>query len=1057
MRRNRIFSIAAIFTILGIGGTGIQSAEVLKLERNAHLVLVGNGLGSRMMQYGHFETEVQQRFPGHHLFIRNMCDEGNTPGFRPHSGRPSPWAFPGADQFRKKLSDAKDRWGSGHTGHGEFETPDQWLTRLEADMIVAFFGFNESFEGVEGLANFKAELTAFVEHTQTQRYNGRSPARLALVSPIAFEDLSRIQDTPDGKVENANLALYTAAMGDVAVKYDLLFVNLFTITQAWFDTTEKPLTRDGTLLTEAGYARIAPILADALFGQTEKPGGEHSRILKTVREKNWFWHKLYKIPNGVHVYGRRHRPFGPENYPHELKKLEEMTAIRDQAIWATLEGRPFDIDRADQTTHTIPEIKTNYNPKGRKTGSMDYRHGQDALNSFTVAEGYRIELFASEQEFRNLANPVQLSFDNRGRLWVATMPTYPHYRPGDAKPQDKLIILEDTDGNGKADRETVFADNLHLPTGFEFAPEGVYVAQGTHLVLLRDRDGDDRVDATEIILSGFDDHDTHHVISAFCADPSGAIFMGEGTFLHSNVETAYGPIRSSNGGFFRYNSQRRHLQRIARLSIPNPWGTAFDEWGQNFFTDTSDPNVRWMLPGSVHVDYGEFTPNPPNLIENKHRVRPTSGLEFVSSRHFPDETQGDLLINNTIGFLGTKQHTFKDKGVGYISAHRQDLVRSSDPNFRPVDMEFAPDGSLYLVDWHNMLVGHMQHSARDPLRDHEHGRIYRITYPSRPLVEAAPVYGASIRQLLDNLKLPEYRTRYRTRRELRGRDPEAVRVALIEWITELDPNNLAYEHRLVEALWVGWGLNRVDGELLVRLLDAGDFRARAAAVRVLGHSGHQVENQRLLLKKMAGDPHGRVRMEAIVAASYLAPSEGMPILEVAAGKPIDEWIEPVNATALAHLSGQPIVSESTEPAIETDLKGEEKRLFIKGAEVYRREGHCATCHQPDGLGLSAAHFPPLAGTKWIQGDEERLIKLTLNGLLGSIEVKGVHYSGLVPMTPFKWLSDEEIASVLTYVRNSFGNAASVIMPEQVKAVRKQTQRKTGFYSPADLLSKHPHR
>ena len=168
------------------------------------------------------------------------------------------------------------------------------------------------------------------------------------------------------------------------------------------------------------------------------------------------------------------------------------------------------------------------------------------------------------------------------------MPSYPHYRPGDAKPNDKLLILEDTDNDGKADKETVFADGLHLPTGFEFAPEGVYLSQGTHLMLLRDTDGDDRVDVREVVLSGFDDHDTHHVISAFCADPSGAIYMGEGTFLHSNIETAYGPVRSSNGGFFRYQPQRHHLERSARLSIPNPWGTAFDDWGQNFFTDTSE-------------------------------------------------------------------------------------------------------------------------------------------------------------------------------------------------------------------------------------------------------------------------------------------------------------------------------------------------------------------------------------------------------------------------------------------------------------------------------------
>ena len=284
----------------------------------------------------------------------------------------------------------------------------------------------------------------------------------------------------------------------------------------------------------------------------------------------------------------------------------------------------------------------------------------------------------------------------------------------------------------------------YIPVGIEFAPEGVYVSQGTNLVLLTDTDGDDKADKQEIILSGFDDHDTHHVISAFAADPSGAIYMGEGVFLHTNVETSYGPVRATNGGFTRYAPQRHHLERVAQLAIPNPWGIAFDDWGQNFFAETSGPDVRWMLPGSVKPRYGNATHKSFNLIEDEHRVRPTSGLEFVSSRHFPDEVQGDLIINNTIGFLGTKLHNMVDDGTGYSSTHRVDLVTSEDKNFRPVDMEFAPDGSLYMVDWHNVLIGHMQHNARDPYRDHVHGRIYRITYPSRPLVEPAKIVDATI-------------------------------------------------------------------------------------------------------------------------------------------------------------------------------------------------------------------------------------------------------------------------------------------------------------------------
>jgi mono/diheme cytochrome c family protein/glucose/arabinose dehydrogenase len=1036
--------------VLFLGMPSMDGAEKFELSEGSRVVLLGNGLGSRMTRYGLFETEIYRRHPSQRLVIRNMADEGNTPGFRPHSGRPSPWAFPGAEKYYEPLSDAKDRWGSGHAGYGTYESPDAWLTRLKADVIIAFFGYNESFRGQEGLDAFKSELRDFVQHTRSQSYNGIGSPQLALVSPIAFEDLSATHHTPDGQIENANLALYTAAMEDVAQEMDVLFINAFAPSQQWYDHTEAPLTIDGFQLNESGYANLSRWLADALFKSYQGKDTDVQVLREAVHEKNWMWHKLYKIPNGVHVYGRRHRPFGPDNYPHELIKLDQMTHNRDQAIWAVLEGSVFDLEQADTQTHELPTIETNYRPSA-KNGSIDYRYGDEALKTMTVPEGFKIELFASEREFPNLANPVQMAFDNAGRLWVSTMPTYPHYQPGDAKPDDKLLILEDTDNDGKADKETVFADGLHLPTGFEFAPEGVYVAQGTHLILLSDTDGDDHADKEETILSGFDDHDTHHVISAFCADPSGAIYMGEGTFLHSNVETPYGPVRSSNGGFFRFDPVRKHLERTTRLSIPNPWGTAVDEWGQIFFADTSDPNVRWMVQGSVSVPYGSFAPLPPNLIEEAHRVRPTSGLEFVSSRHFPEEMQGDLLIHNTIGFLGTKQHAMIDDGTGFRSHHRQDLLKSSDGNVRLVDMEFAPDGSLYVVDWHNVLVGHMQHSARDPLRDHEHGRIYRMTYPSRPLIQPAQVAGASIPQLLDNLKLPEYRTRYRTRRELRGRSSGAVLPALKAWTERLDASDPKVEHHLVEAMWVGWGFDQIDVSLVNRLMQADDFKARAAAVRVVRYNHHKISRAADLLKLAAKDPHGRVRLEAVAAASWLKPSVGLPIVEAAAALPIDDTLRPVIETALTHLKGGVIEMVKWTPP-ETTLTGMAKERFEKGAEIYRREGHCITCHQENGMGLPAAQFPPLAGSEWVTESPDRLIALTLHGLLGPIDVKGKHYLGLVPMTPFKGLNDEEIASVLTYVRNSFGNKASVVEPDQVKAVRAATKDQKGFIRPEDLLN-----
>jgi glucose/arabinose dehydrogenase/mono/diheme cytochrome c family protein len=1038
--------ITLLFIILqGVSCTQ-QTIPLVEIKPKNSIALIGNNLGSRMLNYGYFETEMHLRFPNDSLTIRNMCDGGDTPGFRPHSSRKTPWAFPGAEKFQTELAKTS---GS----EGIYEYPDEWLSRVKADIIIGFFGYNESFEGPSGLENFGNELEAFIQHTKNQTYNGSSNPQLVLISPIAFEDRSDDYDLPNGVQENKNLALYTETIKTVALKNQIPFINVFEPSAKWF--IKEDLTIDGSQLNNSGYKKFSNYIVNVLTGDKKtKIEDRRTALNEAVNEKNFFWHNDYKIPNGVHVNGRRHAPFGPDNYPYEIRKIRQMTAIRDTAIWSTLKQQYYDIKLADSKTIALPPVETNYN-LGDSDDPAGYLYGADAINTLTVPKGYKIELFASETEFPDLANPAQLSFDNQGRLWVATLPSYPHYKPGDARPNDKLLILEDTDSDGKADKQTVFADKLHLPIGFEFSPEGVYISQGTNLKLFTDTDGDDKADKIEIILSGFDDHDTHHAISAFCADPSGALYMAEGVFLHTNVETSYGPVRATNGGFYRYNPQRKKLDRMMQVSIPNPWGIAFDEWGQDFFLHTSGPTTQWMMPSTLKSIYGVASPLTANLIEEKQRVRPTSGLEFVSSSHFPDNVQGDMLLGNTIGFLGIKQHQMQEDGTGYKTKYRQDLISGSDKSFRPVDLEFAPDGSLYLADWYNVLIGHMQHNARDPLRDHAHGRIYRITYPSRPLVTPAQIADASIDVLLDNLKLPEYRTRYRTKRELRGRNSEEVASKLKIWVTNLDPEHKNFEHQRLEALWISWGLNKIDAELLQQTLQSQDHRVRAASVRALRYMGHQVPNNLELLKTAAEDTHGRVRLEAITAASWMDAEKGMQILNIAEKQPQDEWIADSFHFAKTRLTNSFLPKEK-KVLLATHLKGEYLETFAKGKKIYQREGYCITCHQESGAGLQASGFPTLIGQDWVMGSEERLIKLTLNGLYGPMSVMGNQYQGQVPMMAFKGLlNDEEIAQVLTYVRNAFGNKASIINPNKVKQIREATKDKKGFYTPDELLKQYP--
>ena len=169
-----------IICLILLSCSGDKRKDFLSVQKSARITLVGNNLCSRMMNYGLFETGLQLMFPDSNLVIRNMCDGGNTPGFRPHSGRNDPWAFEGAEIYFDQLARK-----SGSIGHLEY--PDEWLTRLETDIILAFFGFNESFAGDEGLELFKQELTAFIDHTKAQNYNGVSSPKLVLFSPAAID------------------------------------------------------------------------------------------------------------------------------------------------------------------------------------------------------------------------------------------------------------------------------------------------------------------------------------------------------------------------------------------------------------------------------------------------------------------------------------------------------------------------------------------------------------------------------------------------------------------------------------------------------------------------------------------------------------------------------------------------------------------------------------------------------------------------------------------------------------------------------------------------------
>ncbi|MCB1123602.1 MAG: c-type cytochrome, partial [Verrucomicrobiae bacterium] len=355
------------------------------------------------------------------------------------------------------------------------------------------------------------------------------------------------------------------------------------------------------------------------------------------------------------------------------------------------------------------------------------------------------------------------------------------------------------------------------------------------------------------------------------------------------------------------------------------------------------------------------------------------------------------------------------------------------------------------------------------------GRIYRVTYPSRPLVTPAKVAGASIPELLENLKLPEYRTRYRTHRELQGRPAAEVLPAVKRWVASLDRNDPDYERDLLQALWVGWGQHHVDEGILRQCLNEKKHQTRAAAVRVLRYVYPKISDSLELFLKAANDSHPRVRLEAIVASSWMDNEDGARIALEGLKNPITKWMghayEAVlttldddirqleyegkldlssNPAAQEYLAGTfvPYVyEEKYQAAPQTNMPAEALKVFEIGREVFSRDAHCITCHGPDGKGTVAGIYPPLNDNKWVRGDDERLIKIIMKGLWGPIEVDGKTYdpsTGVPPMTGFQdMLTDEEIAAVIFYVRENFasikGRPATLIDPKVVTRIRNEVK------------------
>jgi putative membrane-bound dehydrogenase-like protein len=839
---------------------GFRDELPFAFQKGDIVAILGNGLPDRMQHNGWMETLLQSELRDLQLRFRNMSASGDRPDSFPRSSGATPMT--------------------------------QYLQHVKADVVFAFFGYNESFDGVQKAEQHQSKLVEFVKKTRGSMANGESFPRIVLFSPIAREDL---QDAnfPNGRQHNAQLEVYTEATRAAAQEAGVDFVDLFHPTQQMFEKSSVPLTINGVHLNDEGYRQLAEIIASELLDREIVASPSLESLRAAVLDKNEHWNNRYRSRDGNDVWGSRSTLTFANNQSnavvlqHELTMLDVMTANRDQRVWARAQGKDMQID--DRNVPLPVEVVSNVGGGSKsssavKEGRLEYISGEKAIELMDVADGFEVSLFADERMFPELVNPVQMQVDTRGRLWAAVWPTYPKWEPL-KEMNDALLIVHDDDNNGKADRVTEFA-RVQNPLGFEFWNGGVIVTCPPEIIFLKDTDGDDVADERTIMLQGLDSSDTHHGANNLIYGPDGAIYWQSGVFMQHNHEHPWGPsLQTGASAMYRFDPRRHTISRHADNS-PNPHGITFDKWGYQYATDGTGGRAYQVRPDGNSFKMHELL---------KKEVRPVTACEIVSSTHFPESMQDDFLILNVIGFLGIKHYDLArnaengtvwgepagdELNVKVIQADGSEttdssrgLMMSGDKNFRPTDAVFAPDGSLFISDWHNAIIGHMQHNVRDPNRDHAHGRIYRMTAKGRPLQKPVAIDGQPIPALLENLKSPVDSIRHRTRVELSERDSKQVLQATAQWIEQFDPNSSADAHHLLEALWVHQQHNAKNFTLLGQLLQSPEPHVRVAAATV-NHLWTKVE------KTMRGGVIAATEEAAIAKSGILSDTPELTTIRV---------------------------------------------------------------------------------------------------------------------------------------------------------------------------------
>ena len=537
---------------------------------------------------------------------------------------------------------------------------------------------------------------------------------------------------------------------------------------------------------------------------------------------------------------------------------------------------------------------------------------EEQRRTFHLPEGFEVQLFAAEPD---IGKPMNMAFDARGRLWVTQSWEYP-FAAKEGQGGDRISILEDTNGDGKADKFTVFAEGLNVPIGVLPVEGGAIVYSIPYIYRFFDLDGDDRADQKVVLYGGFGYRDLHGMVNAFTRGFDGWVYACHG---YTNISATRGAdghtISMESGNTFRFRLDGSRVEQNTYGQV-NPFGLTFDPLGNMYSVDCHSQPVYQLQSGGDYPHFGKLPTGigyGPEMIAHRHGSTAIAGILYYAADQFPEEFHNNVLTGDVI-----TNRLYRDRittlGSTPVAEHESDFFVSDDPWFRPVDLKLGPDGSIYVADFYNRIIGHYEVPLKHPDRDRERGRIWRIVYKDQ-LGQASRNASrsdwaeASIGELMADLGHTNLTVRTLAANQLADRWQKAAIGPLKEMLGNPESNRFQRIH----GLWVLHRLGALDFDLLATAVADQGREVRLHAMRILAqYSGSFGESERGLAHQGLKDEDPLVQRQAADALRvYPAVESVQPLVELAAEiDHSDSHLSYVAAMALRDQLREPEILES---------------------------------------------------------------------------------------------------------------------------------------------------